>query len=364
MRIIRNYILRDFFSAMLFSLLSLSMVMILGNLMKISDLIVRKGVNIFDALKIFSFFLPYLLSFTLPLSFLLGILLTMGRLVTDNELVAINVAGISFTRLLRVFLLIGIIFSMFLFILNDKVIPSFHYRYRKQLKNIYSKNITALIEPGVFLEHFQDYILYVSDKDGNKLKNIFIYEIDDTSSATSKVTFAKRGEFVVESNILKIKLEDGFRDETNPKVPSEFYRLNFKIFFMNIPIKEKKKVHIAKKPSDMSVKELKTKINQLNEKGIDAVKLYAQFHKRISFSFSIITFVLLGFGLSLLVKHREKSINFGIAFITAGVYYLLFILAETLIEYRIVIPIVGMWLPNIIIASLGIITLYKNVSFR
>ena len=73
MRILRNYILKDFFSAFIFSMLSLSMVMLLGNLMKISDMVIRKGVHIVDALKIFSFFLPYLLGFTIPLSFLLGI---------------------------------------------------------------------------------------------------------------------------------------------------------------------------------------------------------------------------------------------------------------------------------------------------
>ena len=358
MRILRNYILKDFFSAFIFSLLTLSMVMLVGNLMKISDMVIRKGVHIFDAFKIFSFFVPYLLGFTIPLAFLLGILLIMGRLISDNELVAINVAGISLFKILKSFLIIGVIFSMFLFILNDKVIPDFHYRYRKQMKNIYTKNITALIEPGVFLENFNNYILYVSDMDGNKLKNIFIYEIDEKHE-TSKVTFAKRAEFITEGDTLKLKLEEGFRDEANPKNKKELYRLNFKIFFLDIPIKDKKTVKIDKKPSDMRLTELRKKIDHFESMGIDPTDLLSEFHQRISFSFSIITFIILGFGVSLVVKHREKSINFGIAFLIAGCYYLLFILGETLIEYRFLAPIIGMWLPNVIISTIGLILLYK-----
>lgn len=358
MKILRNYIIKDFLSVFIFSFLILSMVMLMGNLMKVSDMIVRKGVNILDAIKILSFFVPYLLGFTIPLAFLMGVLLVMGRLIADNEIVAIRVAGISLFKILNIFLVLGFIFSLFLFILNDRVIPDFHYRYRSEIKNIYSKNISALIEPGVFLEHFENYILYVADKDGNKLKNIFIYEIDNKKQ-TTKVTFAKEGEFIVEGDMLKIKLEEGFRDETISKEKMELYRLNFKVFFMDIPIQKQEKLHISKKPSDMRLSELRKKIAL-----IDSPKLKGEFHKRISFSFSCLAFIILGFGISLVVRHREKSINFGIAFLTAGIYYLLFIFGETLLEYRHIAPALGMWLPNIVIISIGGYLIFKHAYSR
>jgi len=345
-------------SVFIFSFLILSMVMLMGNLMKVSDMVVRKGVNIIDALKILSFFVPYLLGFTIPLAFLMGVLLVMGRLIADNEIVAIRVAGISLFKILNIFLALGFIFSLLLFILNDRVIPDFHYRYRSEIKNIYSKNVSALIEPGVFLDHFENYILYVTDKNGNKLKNVFIYEIDNKQK-TTKVTFAKKGEFIVEGDILKVKLEEGFRDETISKKQMELYRLNFKVFFMDIPIQKPEKVNINKKSSDMRLSELRKKIDL-----IDAPELKGEFHKRISFSFSCLAFIILGFGISLAVKHREKSINFGIAFLTAGVYYLLFILGEALLEYRHISPFLGMWLPNIVVISLGGYFIFKHAYSR
>ncbi|MDP8290451.1 MAG: LptF/LptG family permease [Candidatus Susulua stagnicola] len=101
MKILRNYIIKDFLSVFIFSFLILSMVMLMGNLMKISDMIVRKGIGIIDAFKILSFFIPYLLGFTIPLAFLMGVLLVMGRLIADNEIIAIRVAGISLFKILE-----------------------------------------------------------------------------------------------------------------------------------------------------------------------------------------------------------------------------------------------------------------------
>ena len=368
MKILRNYILRDFFSVFIFSMLILTLVMLMGNMMQLSDMVIRKGVNLIDALKMISYFIPMLLRYTIPLSFLLGILLTMGRLISDNEIIAIRVAGIPLIKILNIFLLLGVIFTLLMFILNDKVIPDLHYNYRSQMKNIYSKNVSALIEPGTFLENFENYILYVGDKNENKLKDVFIYEIDP-KGGTSRVTFAKQGEFIVEGNMMNIKLEDGFRDETVSKEDMQIYRLNFKVWFTKIPIRKKNETKINKKPSDMRLSELNQKISQLKRLGIDprkeesALELVKEVHERISLSFAVISFIILGFGISLKVKHREKSVNFGIAFFTAGIYYLLLILGETLVQYRFVIPSLGMWLPNIVIVLIGGYFL-KNANLR
>lgn len=363
MKILRNYILKDFFTTFFFSLLFATLLMLLVNLMMASQLVIRKGMDLGMALKICAPYLVNLLRYTIPFSFLFGILLSMGRVISDNEIVAMNVAGVSSLRLLNIFLIIGFGFSLFLYIINDKVDPYFHYSYRVQMKNVQSKNISALIEPGVFMETFPNYILYVSDKDGNKLKNIFIYEVSD-KEGVSRVTYAKKGEFVVEKNILKMKLENGFRDENSSDDKKELFRLNFEIFFMDIPISDKKTVKVEKKPADMTIKELLEKIKDFKQMGVDTRELEGEFHKRVSFSFSMLTFTLLGFGVSLLVRHREKSINFGIAAFTALVYFLLFIPAETLIEYKMLNPFIGMWLPNIIISAIGGFFLHKNAHFR
>lgn len=365
MKILRNYILKDFFSIFIFSFFTLTMIMLIGRIWTITDMIVRKGVSVGDTLKVISFLIPYLLGFTIPIAFLLGVLLVMGRLIADNELIAIKVAGISVTKILNIFLCVGVIISLFLFVLNSKIIPESHYRSKSQVKKTLFENAAALIEPRVFLENFENYIIYISDKHENKLKNVFIYELDgNNDKGISKVTFAKEGEFVFENKILKIGLKDGFMDETSAEDKQEIFRLNFRTFFMSIPLKSNKSLKIDKKSKDLTLKELRTKISKLKKMGIDPFELNTEFHKRISLSFSVISFALLGVGISLMVRHREKSINLGIALVAALVYYLLFIMGEALIEYHYIIPSLGMWLPNIIIISFGGYLFLKNAYSR
>jgi len=369
MKILRTYILKEFLSVFIFSFLVINIFFLGGSLYKISDMIIRKGVPAMAALKMFYYIAPRISEYTIPLAFLFAILLTIGRLISDNELVAIQSSGISLAKIFSIFLLIGIIFSLFLLFLKSTVIPDTNFRYHTQLKNTYSKNLPALIEPGIFLDEFEDYILYVTDKSNQDLKNIYIYKTDQKENIT-EITFAKRGKFVVDKNILKIKLEQGFRDITNAHSETGPYRLNFKRFFMDLPIQEEKREVVKKGHKDMRLEELKQKINSFRKKTKSKIepkipaKFLAEFHRRISFSFAPLAFVILGFGISMTIKHREKSINFMVAAITAGVYYLFFLLGETLTEYNILPAPLAMWLPNIVTTLTGIFLFYKYARSR
>jgi lipopolysaccharide export system permease protein len=370
MKILRDYILKDFIAVSIFSFLLATMVMLMGNMVQITDLIIRKGVSFFDAAKIFLYHAPVLLQYIIPISFLFGVMLVMGRLIADNELIAIRVAGISLFKILNIFLVIGAIASLFLFLLNDRVIPEYHYRYQVGKKTFVFKNVSALIEPGVFLDNFENYVLYISDKyDGNKLKNVFIYELGDESNDSNKVTFAKRGEFIREGDVLKIKLEEGFRDESSTSGDTQqLYRLNFKVFFMDLPIESKQKKEIRKKPSDMSIKELREKMAFLKKIAANGhhepLALKKELHRRISHPFSVMVFIILGFGISLIIKHREKSINLFIASVGTGLYYLLDFVGTVLVEHRIISIPLGAWLPNMVTALIGTIIIFKYANSR
>ncbi len=362
MKIIRNYILKDFFSVFLFSFLILSTVLLMGKLIDVSDMIVRKGIHIKDAFTLLSFAFPPLMRYTLPLAFFMGVLLSMGRLIADNEIIAMRVAGVSTFKILHIFLIVGLIFALFLFILNDKVIPELNYRYHS-VKKILMKNISAFIEPGVFLEHFDNHVIYVSDKQENKLKNVIIYMLDEQDKKATTMIVAKQGEFIVEKDLLKMRLEDVYYHDIDSSGKRDI-RGNFKVFFKDIPIEKQQKVKVDKKPSDMRIEELLAKINQFKERGIETADFETEFHERINLSLSIFAFAILGFGISLVIRHREKSINFLIAFLGALTYYLLLILGKTLIERQIVTPFIGIWMSNFIVIILGSLFIYKHAHSR
>ncbi len=99
MKILRDYFIKEFIGPLFLALGVLTFVMLLGNLVKITDLIIRKGVDIYTVSKLFLLMIPYLLTYTLPVAALTAVLLSLGRLSGDNEIVAIRASGINLSRL-------------------------------------------------------------------------------------------------------------------------------------------------------------------------------------------------------------------------------------------------------------------------
>ena len=105
MRILRNYLLKEFIGPFLLTLGLLSFIMIIvGNLKKIADLVINKGVDFFSVVKIFILLTPYIVTYALPISVLVAILMSLGRLSSDNEIIAIRASGINVFKLISPYL--------------------------------------------------------------------------------------------------------------------------------------------------------------------------------------------------------------------------------------------------------------------
>lgn len=360
MRILRNYLLKEFIAPLLLALGVLTFVMLLGNLIKIAELIINKGVDIYSVSKLFLFMVPYLLTYTLPVSVLTAVLLSLGRLSSDNEIVAIKASGINMLKLVFPLIFMGLILSLLLVIFNDRVIPYAHYATRRTLIEVGMKNPTAALEPGVFINSFQKYILFIYRIDENRLTNVRIYEPQEGRSARTIV--AKRGEFIVmpENKSVKLKLMDGTADEPDPDNPANFYKLNFKTYFMTLNLSQMRdKDKLAKKYSDMTIRELNAEVEKLKKEKIDPAPLTTEINKKLALAFSCLVFVLVGAPLAVITRRREKSINLGIAMLIIVVYYPLFIGCEALGAQGYLNSEIAMWIPNIIFGFIGSILTYK-----
>jgi lipopolysaccharide export system permease protein len=361
MKILRNYFLKEFIGPLFLALAVLTFVMILGNLIKITELVINKGVDIYSVGKLFLFMMPALLTYTLPIATLIAVLMSLGRLSGDNEIVAIRASGINLFSLILPLLIVGIILSLVLIIFNDRIVPCAHYAARKTLVQVGLKNPTAYLEPGIFIDSFQKYILFIYRIDENKLYNVRIYEPQGEGKPTRTIV-AKRGEFIAipEKNMLKIKLMDGSSDEPDPENPNNFYKLNFKTYFMSLNLTQAQdKNKLEKKPKDMTINELKNEIIKLKREGIDAAPLTTEINTKISLAFSCLVFILLGCPLAIITRRREKSINFGIAFLVVGIYYLMLMASQALSLQGYADPKTAMWIPNIILGSIGLLLTYR-----
>lgn len=360
MRIIRNYILRESLIPFILSLVVLTSVFLLGNLIQLTNLVINKGVSLATIGQVFLLYVPVLLGYTIPIASLVGVILAFSRLSSDNEILALRASGIHILRLLFPIAYIGIILSLFSIVLNERIIPYAHHEQQKLLKNLGSNNPTALLEAGVFINAFQDQVLFIHRIEDNKMYNITIYQ--PQPNGPTRTIIAKEGEFtpIPGTDEIKLKLMNGTSDEPSKDNPKNFYKLNFTNFFMTLDL-SKNKEKLEKKPKSMTLGELTQRIKELkklkastdpatNPKKLneDLAIFITEFHRKISWSFSPLIFMLFGFPLAVITNKRERSANIILAVICAAVYYLLSLGCEALSVQELVNPAFVMWAPNAI----------------
>ena len=346
MKIIRNYILRESIIPFFIALGVLTFIFLLGNLLQLTNLVINKGIGLMSVGKIFVLYIPVLLEYTLPIACLVSIILTFSRLSNDNEILAMRANGIHLWSLLAPLLSLGLIVSLITIILNERIIPYAYYQQQKLLKNLGVENPTALLEAGIFIHSFNNQILFIHKIDDNRLENITIYQ--PQTNGPTRTIIAKRGEFtpVPGKDQVKLKLIEGTSDEPDAGNPNNFYKVNFQNYFITLDLSKGQK-KVEKKPRGMTLRELQDEIRNLRNKAVDPTRLVTEFHRKLSWSFSPLIFVLIGFPIAVITHRREKSANIVLAIICAAVYYFLSLGCEALSIKNLTPPQIAMWIPNI-----------------
>ena len=357
MKILRNYILKEISSPLITSLCVFTFILLIGNMFKLADMIINKGVSIIYVFKLFIFLLPYLLSYTIPMAILTATMLSFGRFASDNEITAMKASGISLYKIGLPVIIASLMVSLGSVFLNDRILPLSHFASYKLVKQVGMQRPTAYLEPGTFIKSFKGYIVFIHSIDDNMLKNIRIYQLQD--KGPTRTIVAEAGELITspDSNIVKLKLINGTADEPNPSNPNLFYKLNFKTYYMALDMDtQMSSAKIEKKPKGMTIKELRQEIARLRSSGIEEMTpLLTEIHRKLAMAFSSFVFVLVGLPLAINTRRREKSVGFGLSLILFSFYYIIFIGGQALALSNILSPMLGVWMANIIYFIIGLI---------
>jgi len=354
MRTIRNYLVREFIGPFFLSLLVSTMILAAGHIIQVADLIINKGVSALYVTKLFFFLMPWLLTFTIPISVLSATLLAFGRLASDNEIIAFKSTGISIYRIALPILIVGLLISLFCVPLNDKLLPESGFAARKLIKQIGINNPLAMLEAGVFIKAFEDYIIFVYGIDGNRLKNIRIYQ--PREGGATRVIVAEEGEVtsVPEESAIKLKLKNGSADEALPNDPTNSYKLVFKTYHMTLNFRKALEMQkIDKKPREKSIVQLRREIITLRRDNIDTIPLYIEIHNKLALAFSNFIFVLIGIPIAVGTHRREKSLNFALTMLIFLLYWGIMLAGIACVVRNLLPPWAGIWMANAILLAVG-----------
>ncbi|MBI3021720.1 MAG: LptF/LptG family permease [Candidatus Omnitrophica bacterium] len=348
MKILRTYILTEHVAPFSVTVGGLTAVLLIGNIIKFADLVISKGVSLFDILRLILYLIPSMLGFTVPMACLVAVVLAFSRLNTDYELIAMRASGVAPIRLVLPLLLVGSVISALLLIVNDRVAPTSHLAFRRQLKAIGAKQPTAYLEAGTFIKDFPPYVIFVYQVEGQQLFNVRIYE--PQSAGPTRTIIAERGAFepLPEKRVVQLKLHDGTVDEWDPKNPGAFYKVIFTTYSMTLRSDQDDPALMRKKLREMTFKELAAERKRLSSEGIETLPVSLELHRKIAFPFATVVFVAFGLALGLRLHHHERLTGFVWILGIFICYYLGSIGMNAVALKGVLSPWLAMWVPNLV----------------
>ena len=360
MKILRTYLLKELLQPTITAFILFTFVMLVGNLVKLTDLLINRGVSIFSILHLFGLMVPEMLIYTVPMAVLTGTLLAFGRLSSEREILAMKACGISFFSIAWPVLLVGLVCSLALIPINHEVVPWSHYARRKAIPEVILRNPAAFLEPGTFIREFKPYVLFFYDIRGNKLSKIRIYE--PREGYPTRTIVAERGEFLSlpAQRRVVLKLYQGSADEPDSKDPTKFFKLEFQTYSQDLLFgQEYADKTKDQKPKDMSLRTLREETQRLQSEGIDPTPLRIEYQRRTSMAFSPLAFILVGLPTGITTRRAQRLIGFVLSVPFFLGYYILLIVGQTLAQKGLLPSAPAMWLGNGIFLALGAVLFWR-----
>ena len=310
--------------------------------------------------------------FALPMGILTGVLLTLGRLSADSEIVAMRSAGLSLARIARPIFILGALGGLLCLFTNFYAFPMAKVKYERELAAALRRNPLSFIVPKTFIRDFKGCVIYVREKEGPLLRDIWLWELDAQSrvrrfvhAASGRLDFDEATNSLVPTlNLVKAEERDAENPEDftkSPKAPSvektEEVRLSLDGYFGHKTGKVKpewltydqlqdERARLAALPPELTPEKIRAA-------AVTRMKLELVIHDKFNFALAAFAFAFVAVPLGIQVSRRETSANLGVALLLVLGYYLLIVAVKMLDRHPEYRADLLLWLPNALFLGLG-----------
>ncbi len=351
MKRIQSYYIRDFLKIFGVIAFSLSLIFSIIDLVdKIDDFMPSKP-SILILIWYAFLNLPKFLYYLLPMSMLICTLFIFSQAARNNEIVALKATGGKLKKLFYPFFFIGIIASVFAFIIGEIILPDFSERLNELKNTLKNKESRVAFKEGK---------LWLRGKDGSLIR-IELYVPDKNLAKNMSV-------FVIKDSFLKKRIEAESAEWVKKGSQGIWNLKNVKVYDIeNGEIKNLKEMNCEniespdlfsqriKKPQDMGIFELYQYISRLESIGIKDKKLFVDLYSKTSYPSTNFFLILLGLSLSVIKRIGGGLFAAGVGLTISFIYWLGYTFMLSL-GYAGVIPaIVSSWSVPLV---LGVIAIY------
>jgi lipopolysaccharide export system permease protein len=365
--IINRYILKEFFAPFAVNLLFFTFIFLMAELIQITNWIVNYNINMATIFLMIVYQIPFLLIFVIPISVMITVLLTFLRLSNENEILALKTGGISIYALLTpvfAFCFIGFVLTLVMAVYGQ---PRGRFALKELTRHIVSSNVTIGLKERVFNDSFGDVVIYVNKIDPKSKLLIDVFIEDTRQPDRVNTVIAPRGEIFDEPEkaISYLRLFNGsihqsdLKEKTANSIQFDRYDISLPVIQSSSP-KDSKPI----RPKEMNTGVLNRFVKSANVEDDRYFRARLELHRRFAIPFGCFVLGLLAVPLGVQSKSAKRSFGLFLGLVFYLFYYLLMSIGKIYGETGVYPPVIGMWLPNLVMGGLGLYFLIRTANER
>jgi lipopolysaccharide export system permease protein len=346
-RLLYTYLTNEILAPFYASLVILTSILFLGELVTILDNILRYDISLADFFRLYAYISPEILLFSLPMASMMGVILGTSQINNENELMVLKACGISLYRMLPPVVLVALGTSLLTGAFSVYLIPAGNRAKAELAFELAREKLERSMQEKKFSKRLGDIVLYTDriDQQTGAWSGVYISDLRDPAHPVTII--AQGGSFSADSatGILSLSLHDGILNRTAANVVES---INFDSYDMRLPLENPSRNPLARTgKSTMTQKELLTEAARLGKNTPTGATYLNEFNKRLALPVTCFILTLLGFPLGFLSgpHHRTVGIPLGLAIFI--LYYVLLTGAKAVSESLTLPAAVAMWLPSL-----------------
>lgn len=344
---IDKYIVKTFIPTFLLCVLAICGIYIVIDALQRLDDFIEMGAKAFLlALYYYAFMIPVMMTELFPAITLIAVSLVLVRFVRNNEILAMQVAGICLYRVLLPIFVLSVFMSFAAVANQELVIPKF----AKKLKKVELLTFKDEESHNVLVEDRENRMLlraWTFNIAENTLKSVFVIGTHENGKKKFTIS-AREGKWKDGKLLLSNVARHDYNERGKWIAPSQ--GMDEYILETTITPEQLSKVDIN--PTLKSFKELK----ELCEREPENPRYGVMFHTRVAYPLT--NFVLLFLGIPFIIGFERMSRNIflrvGISILICCAFYVLVYLCANLGNIGVLHPILAAWLPIAIFGCTGL----------
>jgi lipopolysaccharide export system permease protein len=354
-RTLYRYTLREMLLPFGLGLGLFTFVLLLTRLLKLTELVVNRGLPAWQIGRLVGLLLPAFLEVTVPMAMLLAILVAFGRLSSDNEIVALRSSGISLYQLLPPVATFVIAVTVLTAALAIWVRPWSNRTLRETFVTLARTNAIAGIRPRAFNDEFPGVVLYAEDVDTADAMLTHVVVSDHRDADQHNTVFAREGRMLPDPvrHTLTLRLLRGAIHTVDIDGRSS-YQTRFEAYDVTLDLDDTLGAGLRSgddPAEDLALGDLLARIAAAAER--------IEVHRKFAIPFACIVFAVIAFPLALQPGRSVRARGLTTSLVVIFAYYVLLSAGQALAEQRQVPPAAGLWLANLVLLPIGGLLIHR-----